>query len=330
MRYILNKRGKTIATSTPSHTVVITGMIVLLLLALAGCAHQGSGVSVLSPVSDMPGTPDSSSEVLDGPGWHLVIMGGSYTDGDLEIENWDNARKRMYRLFEAREIPLRSVNIMSAKPDYVGETFEGTEIRPASVRELEEVLASLPIGPGDGLILYLSSHGSRDQGIWIETSAGRGEILSPGALDAMLDDLGREVPMLIMLSACYAGQFINTPNNVIEEDRVVLTAARRDRSSFGCGSGIEMPEWDDSLLDTLEDLPERISWQQVSLEIDRRIAIKESNFDRSRRSYPQSYIPQRVHPMLSELLGMLAEGGGVSYFGLIPSVALALSGFSGQ
>ena len=84
----------------------------------------------------------------------------------------------------------------------------------------------------DVLFLYLSSHGLDDSSFYLHTGPGQEDYLAPEDLAQLLDEakIGNAV---IVISACYSGGFVpvlKAPN------RMVITAARSDRPSFGCGN----------------------------------------------------------------------------------------------
>ncbi|MGH1557142.1 C13 family peptidase [Caulobacter segnis] len=55
---------------------------------------------------------------------------------------------------------------------------------------------------------------------------------------------------MVVISACFSGVFIPP---LQKSDRLVLTAARPDRASFGCGEDDKYPYFDDCFLSTLPD-----------------------------------------------------------------------------
>ncbi len=84
----------------------------------------------------------------------------------------------------------------------------------------------------DVVMVYLSSHGSRDHKLSIEFPPLQLDALSPQALKEMLDDAGIKW-RIIVVSACYSGGFIEP----LKDDRtLIMTAAASDRTSFGCGT----------------------------------------------------------------------------------------------
>ena len=94
-------------------------------------------------------------------------------------------------------------------------------------------VASLMDRDEDVLILYLTSHGSPRAGLNFR-DPDRGEaVITPAQLGAMLDRPGI-ANRLIILQACYSGQFLP----VLERSRtVVATASSSMTPSFGCSAG---------------------------------------------------------------------------------------------
>ncbi len=84
----------------------------------------------------------------------------------------------------------------------------------------------------DVLFLYLSSHGLDDNSVYLHTGPGQEEYLAPAELARMLDKAGIG-NAVIVVSACYSGAFVQALRS---PKHAVITAARRDRPSFGCGN----------------------------------------------------------------------------------------------
>ena len=53
-------------------------------------------------------------------------------------------------------------------------------------------------------------------------------------------------PAVIVVSACHSGSFVD---DIAAPDRLVITAARGDRTSFGCRDGAEWTEFGESFFD---------------------------------------------------------------------------------
>jgi Peptidase C13 family len=84
----------------------------------------------------------------------------------------------------------------------------------------------------DVLFLSISSHGAKDPAIAVSNSQLPLNDLTDAELAAALNDTGIKWRVII-ISACYAGGFIDSLKN---RQTIVITAAARDRTSFGCSN----------------------------------------------------------------------------------------------
>ncbi len=82
----------------------------------------------------------------------------------------------------------------------------------------------------DVLVLFMTSHGSLPTGISFHKSDEFSSGILPHDLRAQLDRTGA-VNRIVILSACHSGMFVPALRS---PTTVVLTAAHRDRVSFGC------------------------------------------------------------------------------------------------
>jgi hypothetical protein len=99
-------------------------------------------------------------------------------------------------------------------------------------------------GAEDLAFLFLTSHGREDEFALEFYEAGT-KSLTSDEFKVMLDDSGIG-PAVIVLSACFSGSFID---EIKAPDRLVITAAREDRTSFGCRDGAEWTEFGESFFD---------------------------------------------------------------------------------
>jgi hypothetical protein len=96
----------------------------------------------------------------------------------------------------------------------------------------------------DVLVLYSTSHGVPNQGlVYKDLQRGVG-IIAPSRLARLIDPLGFR-NRLIMLQACFSGQFVPA---LRAPGTVVVTAAADDRSSFGCQAGNDWTLFGDALI----------------------------------------------------------------------------------
>lgn len=96
----------------------------------------------------------------------------------------------------------------------------------------------------DVLVLYSTSHGEPNVGLVYKDLQRGGGVITPARLNELLDPLGFK-NRLIMLQACFSGQFVSALEN---PRTVVVTAAAADRSSFGCQAGNDWTFFGDALI----------------------------------------------------------------------------------
>jgi len=85
----------------------------------------------------------------------------------------------------------------------------------------------------DVLVLFLTSHGSEDHRLFVGLDPLPLRQIRPQDLRQALDDAGIQW-RVVVVSSCYSGGFVEA---LRDPDTLVITAARADRSSFGCGGG---------------------------------------------------------------------------------------------
>jgi Peptidase C13 family len=107
----------------------------------------------------------------------------------------------------------------------------------------------------DVLILYTTSHGSPGIGVVFQDKPNGVGFVSPTRMAEMLNGLGFS-RRLLMVSACYSGQFVAPLQN---DDTIVLTAASAERSSFGCAPGNDWTFFGDALVNAAFRKPQPLS-----------------------------------------------------------------------
>jgi len=84
----------------------------------------------------------------------------------------------------------------------------------------------------DVLLLYLTMHGTEEHELAVQLPPVLEEWITPEDLRTALDDAGIR-NRVVVISACYSGGFVPA---LRDRNTMVVTAARADRASFGCGS----------------------------------------------------------------------------------------------
>jgi hypothetical protein len=172
----------------------------------------------------LAGLCSASPAVANGfSDWAAIVVAGDWhADSGAPSAVFDNARRDISG--ELVAIGFSRANIMqfSVRPD----RYPAAAPRTATVRHISGGLWDLSNHASGGCLAYFTSHGSSD-GIVL----GDAE-LSPNQLARIVGNSCGTRPTVVIVSACYSGVFVpalKAPN------RIVLTAAAANRSSFGCG-----------------------------------------------------------------------------------------------
>ena len=163
-------------------------------------------------------------------------------------------------------------------------------IWPYSTAEnMEQVLAKVTelARPQDRVVILMSTHGNIDI-LSVNFAEKYYPSINSKWLSQALDEL-RGKPTLLVLSACFSGSFIAP---LADPSRIILTAAAKDRSSFGCQFQSTNTYFIDALLNepTFLDLSLRQLMERAKIEVDK----KEKDQKLSPPSLPQTSIGRGV------------------------------------
>ena len=212
----------------------------------------------------------ASCAAAGGGGWQVVLAAGD----DAEPV-FDDATRTLDRRLRAAGVPAVNIHRLSAGPR---EIRDGAE--PATAQNLLRRIAGLPAGPGERCLVFLTSHGERNAGLWLARSQ---RALHPEELAQALSHGCARVPTVVIVSACYSGGF--AAGAMARPNRIILTASRRDRPSFGCQVERSYSFFDGCLLGAL---PQEPNWQGVFAQT-RRCVAREEHARGETPSDPQAY-----------------------------------------
>ena len=226
--------------------------------------------------------------LIGATGWHGMATAGApgtswqvvLAAGDDAEPVFDNATREVSRRLAAAGVPAGSIHRLSASAP---ELAAGAE--PATAEFLLRRIADLPAQPGDRCLIFLTSHGERGSGVWLARS---NRALAPDELARALSRGCAAVPTVVIVSACYSGGFAT--GKMARSNRIVLTAARGDRPSFGCQAHRTYNFFDECLLGAL---PQAATWRSVFDGADRCVRRMEHTLG-VRPSEPQSYFGANV------------------------------------
>ena len=119
--------------------------------------------------------------------------------------------------------------VLANTTDYASDFPMANQI---SLQRALDAMAKQMDKQNDILFLFMTSHGSKEHEFALQHPYARVKDLPAKTLATMLESTGIR-HKVIVVSACYSGGFIEPLKN---DYHLILTAARRDRSSFGCAT----------------------------------------------------------------------------------------------
>jgi hypothetical protein len=243
------------------------GILLLLgLLLAAGCA------------ADRTAEAQAAATPTDRTGPAAVVL----VAGSDEEPVFDNARLALEEeLRRASPAPL-AVTSLSAAPD-----ASPVVALPATLANIETAFARTAPG-ASACFLFATSHGSPEG---MQLTPGD-EVLAPARLDAILDRHCAGRPTVAIISACFSGVFASGP--LPDRNRIILTAAARDRPSFGCSDDLTYTYFDEALLKVL---PRARRWDELYASLKAEVTVRERELG-ARPSLPQASFGRSVPPDL--------------------------------
>jgi hypothetical protein len=179
----------------------------------------------------------------DFANWAAVVVAGDFHAHDGgPTEAFDNARRDVTRSLIGAGFSPGNIQQFSVRP----ERYPGEKVLPSQPSVIAGSLEHLAMQAKDGCLLYFSSHGA-PEGILLND-----KLFSPAGLSRMVDDICGQRPTVVILSACFSGVFIPS---LKDANRVILTAARPDRTSFGCTQNDKYPYYDDCIISSFPKAP---------------------------------------------------------------------------
>jgi hypothetical protein len=218
----------------------------------------------------------STSAEVSGPA-RLVHYRAVLAAGDDSIPNFDNAvealAKRLERSDAATTLLTSDGRLVTNRRWY------------ATAEVIDGVLSD--VGRSDGCLVFVTSHGN-EIGLVMGMDNAEAFYLTPTRLaDILARDCG-ERPTVAILSGCHSGTFLTAP--MMTENRIILTAARRDRTSFGCSTDSTFTYFDECLLEAMEGAG---TWRAIFERTESCITTKERR-QNVEASFPQAFFGAAV------------------------------------
>lgn len=158
----------------------------------------------------------------------------------------------------------------------------------------------------DVLLLFMTLHGTPEHRLFVRMAPAYLDLISPEALRKALDDAGIRNRVLV-LSACFSGGFVPA---LKDPNTLILTAAHRSRTSFGCGPDSEATYFGRAWM--IEGLNETADFVAAFESAKTRIDARE-RAEGFRPSKPQIEIGDAILPRLQAWRDQLVPGPAVPF-----------------
>lgn len=233
----------------------------------------------LTACATAPAAP-SAGGVFDG--WAGAVVAADWrTSRGQPIVAFDNARRDLTAAFVGEGFERRHFVDYTLRPD-APDAATGPQVLDGIGQTARRAQV--------GCFLYFTSHGNTRGIVW-----GNEGQLSPSRMGDLVDQWCGQRPTVVVVSACFSGVFIpelQGPN------RMIMTAARRDRSSFGCSEDATYPYFDGCVL---ESLPNSSDFIDLAEKARLCVARRENEEGLRPASEPQVFIGGDIRPVLTTL-----------------------------
>lgn len=227
-----------------------------------------------------------AAPALAGPGafkdWAAVVVAGDWhASGGGATEAFDNARRDVAKELTRMGFDPANIRQFSVRP----QLYKDKPLK-SDPRGIYEALGELSAKTHGGCLVYFTSHGA-PQGVVVDET-----ILTPPIMGRILDLTCGTRPTVVIMSACFSGVFVPA---LAQPNRMILTAARPDRTSFGCGQDNKYPYFDDCMLQSTghaKDFPDLAATVRTC------VAEREIKEGMKPPSEPQIWIGPELRPML--------------------------------
>lgn len=192
------------------------------------------GVFAVAVCAALLAVPASAAGFADWAA--IVVSADNHSHSGAPSEVFDNGRRDVAADLTRLGFAPGNIIQFSVAPG----SHPGTD--PATKQTIANELWDLSNRTSGGCFAYLTSHGSPDGMVLGD------DVLSPRALGNMLDNACGSRPTVVFVVACFSGVFVDALSG---PNRFVMTAARPDRPSFGCGDNDRYTFFDDCWLTSI-------------------------------------------------------------------------------
>jgi len=216
--------------------------------------------------------------------WAAVVVSGDFHAAHTNnpTETFDNARRDVGAELVRKGFTASNLREFSVRP----ELYPQQKLGKADVEPIYEGLKAAAAQATGGCLVYFSSHGA-PQGVVVD-----GGLLAPQVMDQMITDACGKRPTIVIISACFSGVFVPA---LADNNRMILTAARPDRSSFGCSEADKYPYFDACMLEAMGQAHDFVA---LGPAVQACVARRELETGMRPPSEPQFFVGAGLRPIL--------------------------------
>lgn len=244
--------------------------------------RRGRGIwSALAALALLLATPAQAAGPFED--WAAVVVAGDWRGSNGgRTEAFDNARRDVSRQLERMGFRPENIAQFSTEP----QRFRDSRLLKSEPVKIFDTLRALSARARSGCVVYFTSHGARE-GVVVGD-----QLLPPAILGRMIDNSCGGRPTVVVMSACFSGVFLRP---LAGPNRMILTAARPDRTSFGCSEDSHYPFFDDCVL---REAPTSRNFAALGPAVRACVAAREKAEGMTPPSEPQIYVGPELRPML--------------------------------
>lgn len=288
-------------------------LLILIVALMAGC-HPDAGAALpnqaaagkdeVDPVDQAALAQALNALQPQRPGvTDLYVVGFA---GDASDDVFRNETLYLRQLFEQRFDARGRVVTLVNNPDNLGEQPYAPLATYDNLYDTLAAIGKRMDRKQDALLLFVTTHGTEDHTLYVQVDQNEEDFISPQDLRQALDDAGIG-NRIIVLSACYSGGFIPALRS---PDTLILTAARADRPSFGCGNTSNATYFGQAWL---IDAMNRSDDPLAAFDMARTAITAREKQEGELPSLPQQSLGKRIAPVLARWRAGLHAGAAVAY-----------------
>ena len=216
--------------------------------------------------------------------WAAIVVSGDFHAAHTNnpTETFDNARRDVSAELIRKGFSAANLREFSVRP----ELYPQQKVGKADLQPIYEGLHDVAQQAKGGCLIYFSSHGA-PQGVVLN-----GQIMPPPLMDRMITDSCGRRPTVVIISACFSGVFVPA---LEDNNREIITAARPDRSSFGCSESDKYPYFDACMLKVLPSVHDFVA---LGPAVQACVAQRETETGMHPPSEPQFFVGAQLRPIL--------------------------------